>query len=605
VQGRSDPQREILDVESVAGHLLPAGGVFAFLAAHRRELFPEQLFADLFKTGGRPSIPAEVIASVIVLQTLHGLSDSEAVEAVTFDLRWKAACGLAVTDRGFHPTTLTYWRRRLARSDRPNRIFDAVKRVVAETGVLAGKTRRALDSTVLDDAVATQDTITQLIAAIRRVAREVSGAAVVVVEQCRAHDYTQAGKPAIAWDDPAARDALVDALVSDAHRLLGHLPEQELDAKAGEAVALLALIAGQDVEPAEGSDGTDGRWRIARRVAPERVVSTVDPEARHAHKTRSRRQDGYKAHVVVEPDTGIITDTRLTPAAGSDNSDATIGVELLLPDQPSTDQPSTDHPGAQQPGTDQPSTDHPGAQQPGTDQPSTDQPSTDQPGAQQPGTDQPSTDQPSTDHPGAQQPGTDQPGTEPGEQGLGSGWEVLADSAYATGDALADITRAGHTPIIKPWPLRPAVEGGFTLDDFPVTEPTADQPGSVSCPNGHTRPLSRTRTATFGALCRSCPLRARCTTSKTGRSMRIHPHDAITRAHRQRAHDPEFQATYRRHRPMVERSISWLTAGGNRRLRFRGTTLNDLWLHHRVAGLNLRRLLTLGLHHTGTAWATA
>jgi hypothetical protein len=570
VQGRSDPQREILDVESVAGHLLPAGGVFAFLAAHRRELFPEQLFADLFKTGGRPSIPAEVIASVIVLQTLHGLSDSEAVEAVTFDLRWKAACGLAVTDRGFHPTTLTYWRRRLARSDRPNRIFDAVKRVVAETGVLAGKTRRALDSTVLDDAVATQDTITQLIAAIRRVAREVSGAAVVVVEQCRAHDYTQAGKPAIAWDDPAARDALVDALVSDAHRLLGHLPEQELDAKAGEAVALLALIAGQDVEPAEGSDGTDGRWRIARRVAPERVVSTVDPEARHAHKTRSRRQDGYKAHVVVEPDTGIITDTRLTPAAGSDNSDATIGVELLLPDQPSTDQPSTD----------QPSTDHPGAQQPGTDQPS-------------------------TDHPGAQQPGTDQPGTEPGEQGLGSGWEVLADSAYATGDALADITRAGHTPIIKPWPLRPAVEGGFTLDDFPVTEPTADQPGSVSCPNGHTRPLSRTRTATFGALCRSCPLRARCTTSKTGRSMRIHPHDAITRAHRQRAHDPEFQATYRRHRPMVERSISWLTAGGNRRLRFRGTTLNDLWLHHRVAGLNLRRLLTLGLHHTGTAWATA
>ena len=407
VQGRSDPQREILDVESVAGHLLPAGGVFAFLAAHRRELFPEAMFADLFKAGGRPSIPAEVIASVIVLQTLHGLSDSEAVEAVTFDLRWKAACGLAVTDRGFHPTSLTYWRRRLARSDRPNRIFDAVKRVVAETGVLTGKTRRALDSTVLDDAVATQDTITQLIAAIRRVAREVPGAAVVVVEQCRAHDYTQAGKPAIAWDDPAARDALVDALVSDAHRLLGYLPEQELDAKAGEAVALLALIAGQDVEPAEGSDGTDGRWRIARRVASERVVSTVDPQARHAHKTRSRRQDGYKAHVVVEPDTGIITDTRLTPAAGSDNSDATIGVELLLPDQPSTD------------------------------------------------------------HPGAQQSGTDQPGTEPGEQGLGSGWEVLADSAYATGDALADITRAGHTPIIKPWPLRPAVEGGFTLRRLP------------------------------------------------------------------------------------------------------------------------------------------
>ncbi|WP_143030233.1 transposase, partial [Pseudonocardia oroxyli] len=106
MQGRSDPQRELLDVESVAGHLLPSGGMFAFLAAHRRELFPDELFADLFAAGrGRPSVPVEVVASVLVLQTLHGLSDREAVEALTFDLRWKAACGLAVTDAGFHPTT--------------------------------------------------------------------------------------------------------------------------------------------------------------------------------------------------------------------------------------------------------------------------------------------------------------------------------------------------------------------------------------------------------------------------------------------------------------------------------------------------------------------
>jgi hypothetical protein len=159
VQGRADLQREILDVESVAGHLLPAGGVFAFLAGHRRELFPDELFADLFPSRrGRPSIPADVVASVIVLQTLHGLSDSEAVEAVTFDLRWKAACGLSVTAPGFHPTVLTYWRRRLAASARPRRIFEVVGQVVAQTGVLTGKTRRALDSTVLDDAVATQDT---------------------------------------------------------------------------------------------------------------------------------------------------------------------------------------------------------------------------------------------------------------------------------------------------------------------------------------------------------------------------------------------------------------------------------------------------------------
>ena len=330
MQGRSDDQREILDAESVTGHLLKAGSVFGFLAEHRRELFPDEMFGDLFPSGrGRPSVPADVMAAVITLQSLHGLSDSETVDAVTFDLRWKTACGMAVTDAGFHATTLTYWRRRLAASDRPNRIFEAVKEVVAATGVLAGKTRRALDSTILDDAVATQDTVTQLIGAIRRVRREVRGAAGVVTAHCTADDYDDPGKPKIAWNDAQAREALVDALVGDAHRLLGHLPEQELDAKAADAVALLALIAGQDVEPVEGSDGTDGRWRIAQRVASDRVISTVDPDARHAHKSVQQRQDGFKAHIAIEPDTGIITDCALTKASGAGSGDAAVGIELL------------------------------------------------------------------------------------------------------------------------------------------------------------------------------------------------------------------------------------------------------------------------------------
>ena len=72
VQGRSDVQRELLDAESVAGHLLKAGSVFGFLAAHRQELFPDEMFADLFPTGrGRPSVPADVMAAVITLQALH------------------------------------------------------------------------------------------------------------------------------------------------------------------------------------------------------------------------------------------------------------------------------------------------------------------------------------------------------------------------------------------------------------------------------------------------------------------------------------------------------------------------------------------------------
>jgi hypothetical protein len=505
----------LLDVESVAGHLLKPGSVFAFLAAHRCEVFPQELFADLFPSRtGRPSVPADVMAAVIVLQALHGLSDGETVDAVTFDLRWKAACGLPVTAAGFHPTTLTYWRRRLAASDAPNRIFDAVKQVVWETGALKGKTRRALDSTILDDAVATQDTVTQLIAAIRRVRREVPGAGEVILAHCHAHDYDDPGKPAIAWDDEQARAELLDALVSDAHRLLGHLPETELGPRAAEAVALLALIAGQDVEPVQGSDGTDGRWQIAQQVATDRVISVIDPEARHAHKTMHRRQDGFKAHIAIEPDTGLITDCTLTKASGPGSGDATVGPTLLAAEPT----PVT----------------------------------------------------------------------------------VLADSAYGSGDARAELSQAGHQAIIKPIPLRSAVPGGFSLDDFTVDHDA----GTVTCPNGATRPITRTRNAIFGAACRGCPLRARCTTSRSGRTIRLHEHEPLLRAARRTAETPQFQAVYRQHRPMVERSIAWLVRG-NRRVRYRGVTKNDQWLHHRAAAINLRRLTTLGINRHHRTWALA
>jgi IS5 family transposase len=522
VQGHSDDQRELLDVESVAGHLIKPGSVFAFLAEHRSRLFPLELFADLFPSRrGRPSVPGEVIATVLVLQALHGLSDREAVEALTFDLRWKAACGLAVTDTAFDPSTLTYWRRRLAASTHPDRIFEVVATVIAETGAVAGKTRRALDSTILDDAVARQDTVTQLIAAIRRVAREVGGAAEIVAARTSGHDYSRPGKPEIAWDDPAAREQLVSALVNDALATLAGLEERYpegkgLDEQASQAVALLALVAGQDVEPAEDSDGRDGRWRIARNVAPDRVISVVDPDARHAHKTRERRQDGYKAHVVVEPDTGLITDTRLSKASGPANSDAAVGIALLEADPTTVD-----------------------------------------------------------------------------DQKI----EVLGDSAYGTGEALDAFARAGHTPVIKPWPLRPAVQGGYTLDEFTPT-PAGD---AVTCPNGVTRPITASGSVTFGAACRGCPLRERCTTATGGRSLVLGPHHQLQRAHRARAATAEHLTVYRRHRPMVERSLAWLTRG-NRRLRYRGLSKNNAWLHVRVAAINLRRLLTLGLHHNGN-WA--
>jgi transposase len=221
MQGTNDPSRvELLDAAALCRHLVPEGSGYAFLADHRSELFADQLFADLFPSGrGRPSVPADVVATVMVLQALEGLSDREAAAQLRHSIAWKIACGLSLVDPGFHPTVLTLWRSRLRTSARPERVFAAVRSVINQAGVLAGRQRRALDSTLLDDAVATQDTVTQLVAAIRRVRRLVPAAA--VLELAGHDDDHDPGKPQCAWDDPQARTRLVSALVTDAGAVLG------------------------------------------------------------------------------------------------------------------------------------------------------------------------------------------------------------------------------------------------------------------------------------------------------------------------------------------------------------------------------------------------
>ncbi len=604
MQGVEGPGRELWDAGEVVGHLVAAGSMFGFLAEHRADVFPDETYADLFAPPGvgRPSLPATRMAAVLALQALHSLSDRETAEAVRCDLRWKVACGLSLLDEGFDPSSLVYWRRRIADSQRPHRINDAVRQVIEATGVLRGRRRRAVDSTVLDDAVATQDTVTQLIGAIRRVARQVPGAAEVIAAECRGHDYTQPGKPRIDWTDPQAKQELVSALVTDANAVVAALTgagsdQVELDETAAAAVALLALVAGQDVEPAEGSDGRDGRWRIARRVAPDRVISTVDEQARHTRKSQHNRKDGYRAHLVNEPGTGLITDEALTMAAGPENSDAAIAARFVANTVPNPNPNNQDRDEQDRDEQDRdeqaPSGDGPIAADlaaPGSDT----------------GTDDAGTDDTdcvltavTDDHEGAVAAGA-----VAGSNGQGEGLTWYGDSAYGTGDLRAAIKQAGHDAVIKPKPVQPAVPGGFTPDEFSVDEDS----GTVTCPAGQTRQLSPNRTVTFGVLCRDCPLRTRCTTSKTGRSLDLHEHDALLRAARADwAADPALGEDYRHHRPNVERTVAQVATQGGRRikLRHRGTVKNNAWLKRRTAALNLRNLIGRGLARLDGTWVLA
>lgn len=305
---------------------LASTSIFRLLARDCHRLFPDDAFADLFAQLGRDSIPPRVVAVVMVLQRLHGMSDREAVDAFAFDLRWKYAAGALDFDHpGFVHTVLVDMRARLRRSQRPNRIFEVVLQMAKDAGLVGRK--RVLDSTALYDAVATQDTVTMIRHSIRALLQvaDLDLQRAVRAQLRRDDDYRNAGKPVCDWDDAAAREALIDALARDAHAVLAVLDGRQLSHEVRQAAELVATVVGQDIEKA-----ADGLFRIVRGVAADRVISTVDPEARHGHKTAARGFDGYKGHIAVDPDSEIITATDVTAGNISDAVPAAAMIEDVL-----------------------------------------------------------------------------------------------------------------------------------------------------------------------------------------------------------------------------------------------------------------------------------
>jgi hypothetical protein len=304
---------------------LPERSIYRLLHAERDRLFPDELFADLYVHHGRRSVPPSILAVVMVLQRLEGCSDREAVDRFAYDLRWRYAAGVDDETGSFAHTVLVELRARLRASADPDRVFRVTTELARQAGLVG--VRRVLDSAPLFDAVATQDTVTLLRGAIRGLLRACSPelAAVVRAALARDDDYAAAGKPVCDWDDPQAREQLVDALFRDGYRALGALRGRTLGPEVAQAVELLATVIGQDIQ-----ETIDGRFVIAQGVAPDRVISVVDPQARHGHKTDARGFDGYKGHVAIDPSSEVITAVEVGPANAGDAAMA----QALLADLP-------------------------------------------------------------------------------------------------------------------------------------------------------------------------------------------------------------------------------------------------------------------------------
>jgi hypothetical protein len=341
--GVANKQGDLLDdVTRFCDETLDKQSIYAFLHRERDQLFPDEAFADLFDGKGRRSVPPSVVAVVMVLQRLEGLSDREAAERYCFDNRWRYAAGVGGYDSagwtGFAHTVLVDMRERLRHSEHPNRIFDAARDAAKEAGLIGRK--RVLDSTPLYDAVATMDTVTLIRSAIRGLLKVADAelAAELHAALRSGDDYASSAKPQVDWDDEDAREALIDSRAKDGYACLLALEGRELDPVVGQAAALLATVVGQDIEV-----GDDGTLRIARKVAKDRVISTVDPETRHGRKTQAKGFDGYKGHAAIDPDSEIITETVVTPGNAGDASVAEDLIADLLADDEGSDGEQADH----------------------------------------------------------------------------------------------------------------------------------------------------------------------------------------------------------------------------------------------------------------------
>ena len=547
--GRSPTEEDIFRTSTeFCRERVQTGSIYGLLHREGYRLFPDEAFADLFKDIGRASVPPRIVAVVMVLQRLEGLSDREAVDRFTFDLRWKyAAGGLDFDHPGFVHTVLVDMRARLRRSERPNRIFETALEVAREAG-LVGHTR-VLDSTPLYDAVATQDTVTLIRSAIRGVLKVCDdGLAGELRKRLRRDDdYSMPGKPACDWDDAPAREALLDALARDAYAILGQLDGRTVSSELQEAVRLLAMVVGQDIEQRE-----DGVFRILRGVAKDRVISTVDPEARHGHKTAARGFDGYKGHVAVDPESEIITATEVTAGNVADGEAA----ESLLADVLAEKASGTWSEGK-----------------------------TGEVAKAVEGSPTQTSNEPSST--AASEPG----------------YEVYGDASYGTADLVETIEGAGAKANVK---VQAAVapDGRFSKDAFVVDLDA----GTVCCPAGAIVVIRKAQDggglAAFGVRCATCPQRSLCTANKEGRTIRIHPQEATLQRKRAEQKSPEWKSDYRHTRPKVERKLAHLMfrRHGGRRARMRGCVRVRQDFALLGAAHNLKRLAYLGVRRENGAW---
>ena len=313
---------------------------YGFLAQHRRELFRDEDFAAMYcANNGRPSLPPSLLATALVLQTYDKVSDEEARRRAAYDLQWKVALGVELTEQPFGKSTLCEFRAQLVVHQEQQAIFRKSLKLARQRGFLKKqkKLKVALDTTAIFGRGAVKDTVNMLADGIALVGRALALPVGETVEAWAEREgysrYVSAssvkGALDIDWENRQQRAQALASVVADADRLLeqvrvrrGELAEDSPgDASLAAAAGRLSRVLAQDIERKEqGPELREG-------VAADRMPAIHDPQARHGRKSKANRFVGHKAHIAVDTASQIVTAVAILPGNAPDAEQALALVE--------------------------------------------------------------------------------------------------------------------------------------------------------------------------------------------------------------------------------------------------------------------------------------